>query len=371
MFRFPNLILHNIKLPSNQIIIHLNNFLTKPSFANISSKFLFWTYYRVTIYSVLIMCSYCWTRFNKTYFLKSEWIWMVNNQNLWKKYTIISYCQLYYTAQFLLSPPALVSIHPVLLSSIIYLPMGVSLLFVNILTKSAILSSNNSMSLIFLVGLFGGVLVPILYFIRLDMTNASSAAVLINAEFLSTVILAFIFLKEKVTMNGVVGIVCIFIGLLVLDFSESHIFINFQDQNFLGNLLIISSTVFLALDNTISKIILVRGVSIRTLLQLKSLIDGSISWIVAIVLNISLNFRFYDIPSLLFLSLGGFAGSLFLFMVGLKEVGAIKSVMKFSTSSFFGIIFAILLGEKVSLPELTVALGFVLVGIFLITRESE
>jgi len=74
---------------------------------------------------------------------------------------------------------------------------------------------------------------------------------------------------------------------------------------------------------------------------------------------------------LLFLSLGGFAGSLFLFMVGLKEVGAIKSVMKFSTSSFFGIIFAILLGEKVSLPELTVALGFVLVGIFLITRESE
>ncbi len=47
---------------------------------------------------------------------------------------------------------------------------------------------------------------------------------------------------------------------------------------------------------------------------------------VGILLGILIN----DVPSLLFLSLGGFAGSLFLFLMGKKKDGTVRSVMIFS-----------------------------------------
>ena len=289
-----------------------------------------------------------------------------------KIYAYLLLSAILYGSVSTVAKPSLVNIHPVFLSSLIYLVMGLTILFVNILTRSPIMSSKNSLGLIFLTGLFGGACGPILYFMGLNLTNASFAAILINTEFLFTVILAFFLLKEKITITIIAGIVCIFIGLLVLNYSENQAFANFQNQTFVGSLLIIISSLFWALDNNISKIVLVRGVSIRTLLQLKSLIGGSISLIVVLLLNISINFELYDVPILVFLSLGGFAGSVFLFMMGMKEVGAIKSVMILSTSSLFGVIFAILLlYEQVNLPELSTSLVFVVSGIFLITRDSK
>ena len=68
-----------------------------------------------------------------------------------------------------------------------------------------------------MLGFLGGACGPILYFIGLNMTNASFAAVFINTEFLFTVILAIILLREKVTFSTVTGIGYIFVGLLVLN----------------------------------------------------------------------------------------------------------------------------------------------------------
>ena len=289
-----------------------------------------------------------------------------------KIYTYLILSAILYGSVSVVAKPSLINIHPVLLSSLIYLIMGTTMLFVNIFTKNTIVPSKNSLGLIFLAGFFGGVFGPILYFMGLDLTNASFAAILINAEFLFTVILAFFLLREKVTVQIIAGIVCILIGLLVLNYSENQTFINFQDQTFVGNLLIILSALFWAVDNSISKIVIVRGISIRTLIQLKSLVGGLISLSIVLLLNISLNTALNDIPILVFLSLGGFLGSIFLFMMGMKEVGAIKSVMILSTSSLFGVIFAILiLNEKANLPELSASLIFVMSGIFLITKDSR
>lgn len=289
-----------------------------------------------------------------------------------KIYAYLILSAILYGSVSVVAKPSLINIHPVLLSALIYLIMGMSILFVNILTKNPIVPSKNSWGLILLAGLFGGAGGPILYFIGLDLTNASFATILINTEFLFTVILAFFLLREKMTTNIISGIVCIIIGLLVLNYSENQTFINFQDQTFVGNLLIIISALFWAVDNSISKIVIVRGVFIRTLIQLKSLIGGSISLSTVLLLNISLNISLNDVPILVFLSLGGFFGSIFLFMMGMKEVGVIKSVMILSTSSLFGVIFAILiLNEKINLPELSASLIFVMSGIFLITKESR
>lgn len=267
--------------------------------------------------------------------------------------------------------PSLTNIHPILLSALIYLVIGISFLFIYIKSRQFFVTNKLSLGFIFLVGIFGAVLGPILYFTGLSLTDASIASVLINAEFIFTIIMAFFILKEKLTRLGIIGIACILAGLLILNINPDELTDDFQNQYLVGNILIISATIFWALDNTITNVILTRNVPIWTVLQLKSIIGGTISLLIIFFLNIPFTFETHDIPVLLFLSLGGFAGSLFLFMKGLKEVGAVKSVMIFSTSSLFGVIFAIiLLTEQVNISRLVTSLIFVFVGIYLITREG-
>ena len=74
---------------------------------------------------------------------------------------------------------------------------------------------------------------------------------------------------------------------------------------------------------------------------------------------------------MLLLSLGGFAGSLFLFLKVMGEVGTVKSVMIFSASSAFGLIFALIFLKKhMEIWKLLSSLVLIMVGIFFITKNN-
>ena len=103
----------------------------------------------------------------------------------------------------------------------------------------------------------------------------------------------------------------------------------FHYDNLVGNMLIIGATIFWAIDNNISKIISQKETPIIKIIQIKSLIGGLISFFIVLVSGITFAINLYQIPGLLLLSLGGFGGSLFLFLKGMKKIGTIKSVMIF------------------------------------------
>jgi len=268
--------------------------------------------------------------------------------------------------------PFLSNINPILLSSIIYLIIGISITIVSSITKNTSKFSWNSFKLIFLTAFFGAVVAPILYFSGLKLTDASLVSILINAEFLFTILFAITLLKENPGRYGYFGILCIFAGLIVLNLKQDNLSANFfQNNDLIGSLLILGSAIFWALDNNISKVILQKEVPIVRLIQLKSLIGGITSFVIVIILNISFTINISNIPSLLFLSLGGFAGSLFLFLKGIKEVGATKSVMIFSTSTLFGIIFAIIfLNEQIEIYRFVFSVMLMITGIMLITKDN-
>lgn len=195
---------------------------------------------------------------------------------------------------------------------------------------------------------------------------------MINAEFLFSILLATLILKEKPGRRAYIGIILIFIGIIILNLKIDNLdFFLLQNNHFIGNMLILGATVFWALDNNISKIILQKETPIIRIIQLKSLIGGLLSFAIVLVSNISFVISFNQIPNLLFLSLGGFAGSLFLFLKGMREIGTIKSVMIFSTSSIFGIIFALIfLKENIELWRLGLSLLTMLFGIYLISKDG-
>jgi len=269
-----------------------------------------------------------------------------------------------------IAKPSLNTIHPILLSSLIYLIVGIFLTIIIKITKDIGNVTTNSLKLIFLTSVCGAVIGPILFFYGLKLTDASTSSLLINAEFLFSILFAVFILKEKPGRASYIGIVFIFVGLIILNLKIDD-FDFIQNNHFIGNMLILGATVFWALDNNISKIILQKETPIIRIIQLKSLFGGFISLLIVFLFGVSFTVSIYQIPNLLLLSLGGFAGSLFLFLKGMKEIGTIKSVMIFSTSSIFGVIFAVIfLKESIELWRLGLSLLTMIFGIYLISKNN-
>lgn len=272
-----------------------------------------------------------------------------------------------------LAKPQLLTIHPVLLSSLIYLTIGtVVTIFIKLIGQPTQIN-RNELKYILIISISGALFGPILYFYGLMLTSASLASILINVEFAFSILLAMIILKEKPNKTGVLGILLIFIGLIIVNLNYNDFDI-FRNNTFIGNILVIIASLFWALDNNLSNIILKKGVSISKIIQLKSLIGGTISFCICIILSIPLGAgHINQIPFLILLSLGGFAGSLYLFLRGMKEIGTIKSVMIFSTSTIFGIIFAMIFLSESSKDIYTLLISsiFVIGGIYFISKEEK
>lgn len=107
------------------------------------------------------------------------------------------------------------------------------------------LSKNNLYKLIG-IGFFGGSVPFLLFFNGLSITTAAKGAFLHKTMFLFVAILAFVFLKEKLSRKFLIPAVLLLIGnaiFLSMPFSELNI----------GDILIIAATLFWAVEITISK----------------------------------------------------------------------------------------------------------------------
>jgi len=287
-----------------------------------------------------------------------------------RTYLILIFSAILYGSISTIAKSSLNTINPILLSSLIYLIIGIFLTAIVKIKKDIANVNKDVIKLIFLTSVCGAVIGPILFFYGLKLTNASSSSLLINAEFLFSILLAIFILKERPRRTAYIGIILIFTAVIILNLKINSIDF-FLNNNFIGNILILSATLFWALDNNISKIILQKEIPIIKIIQIKSLIGGLLSFAIVFISNISLAINISQIPSLIFLSLGGFAGSLFLFLKGMKEVGTIKSVMIFSTSSVFGVIFAfIFLKDNIELWRIFSCLLTMIPGIYLISKNN-
>ena len=225
--------------------------------------------------------------------------------------------------------------------------------------------------LLLLTSLCGAVIAPTLFFSGLSNTSASDSSILINGEVLFSILLAIVFFNEKLIRREIVALILVLVGIVILttnmEFLSSNSFIELS----IGNILVVGSTLFWALDNNISKI-LSKTIHIPKIIVLKTLIGGSILFILFIIIfgiNDFINtITIFHIPYLVFAGSMGFGASLFFFLNSLKRIGTIKTILLFSTSSIFGMIFAkIFLNENITIYQI-IAVGVILSGCYLIKR---
>ena len=222
-------------------------------------------------------------------------------------------------------------------------------------------------SLLLLTSLCGAVIAPILFFYGLSNTSASDSSILVSGEILFSILLATIFFNEKIIKREIIAVILVLFGIVILttnmQFSNSFLELN------IGNILIVGATLFWALDNNISKIIS-KTIHIPKIIVLKSLIGGSLLFLLTMVIFGIEEFEvdIFHIPYLVFAGSMGFGVSLFFFLNSLKRIGTVKTMLLFSTSSIFGMIFAtIFLNENITIYQI-IAVVVILSGCYLVKR---
>ena len=265
-----------------------------------------------------------------------------------------------------LAKPTLESVNPILLTCMVYLISAAAITPATLHKPTSF--RRKDFLLILGIAMAGAVIAPLMYFHGLQITTASNTSVLSNMETVFTVAIAILFFKEKLSKIGYIGLGMVTIGAIIVttDLSLS----NFGFQLDAGNLLIIGSSLFWALDNNISKVITKR-INVLKIAQLKSVIGGGLLLVVVMVTNIPILLKIAEIPFILLLGTVGFAASLYCFLRAIKIIGIVKTIVIFATSSVFGLIFAVLfLHEQVSMYQIA-AIVVMISGVYLINRKGE
>ena len=267
-----------------------------------------------------------------------------------------------------LAKPLVSTVNPLLLSSMIYLIVAVTL--TPLAHKQPFPANKKNCLLILAIAICGAVIAPSLFFVGLTHASASDAALIANGEVFFSVLLAMAFFKERLGKLGYVATVLVLAGMIIvttdLNFSDFTLQqIHYQDM------LLILSMLFWGIDNNLSRI-LAQKIHVAKIAQIKSAIGGTIMLVIAIFgFGVPLNVQMSQIPPILVLGVVGFAVSLYFFLQSLKRISTVRTVLIFSMSSVFGLVAAsVFLQEQISWYQIMAA-GIMIFGIYLMNRKES
>ena len=136
----------------------------------------------------------------------------------------------------------------------------------------------------------------------------------------------------------------------------------------MGNMLVLLSGIFYALDVTISKFVC-QKVDSKRIMQVASISAAVFTLIVIVTLEIPFEIDFLQLPIIIITGIFGMGLSSIFFIIALKIIGAVRAVLIYSTTTIFGIVFAALyLYESVTLTSIA-SVFIVIVGIYLLRTK--
>jgi drug/metabolite transporter (DMT)-like permease len=220
-----------------------------------------------------------------------------------------------------------------------------------------------------LVIICGSITAPLLLLNGLNQSTAINSSLLLNAESLFTVAIAFVFLKERCAKKEYIGIALLLIGVVFV--TTSGAFQNLTlTENLIGNLLIIVACFFWGIDNNLSKY-LSRKRDLIMVTSLKCFIGGLALLALSLLLGFSFSIPLISIPYITFVGAFSIGFSILLFLFALRKIGSMRTGVIFSSSSLFGAVLAfIVLREPFTFIQL-VAGSIMIVGIYVLYRCSE
>jgi len=252
----------------------------------------------------------------------------------------------------------------VLLSSLI-----VSLMFTPSARKKEPIKSLGSkiIILIVLMGIIDTAAI-LLNFSGLEHTTAINASILGDTEMIFTILIAVTIFREKISKKEFVPLVMILTGSMLIPFGMN---LHQSGMNFsapvLGDILIISAASLYAVDIGISKYV-TKKASPERMSQITALAGFPFALLLMILFQIPFDVGLNHLPYIFYFGIFIVGLSYYFFIIALRFIGIVKTVVIYSSVSTFGIILSnIFLGEIISWFNILSVL-FVISGVCLLRK---
>jgi drug/metabolite transporter (DMT)-like permease len=259
-------------------------------------------------------------------------------------------------------------IHPVTFAACIYIINGA--FFTPLTRKSQPVTSLGKKNLVLLtiIGI-SEIIALVTYFFGLKESTASNAAIFSNGEILFSLLITVAVFKESLQKKELGPFVMMLLGMLILpvvyDFYSHGMVIS---ELVIGDVLIIVSGIFYALDVMICRY-LSDKVDSRRLTQITSLVSGTIAVAAVMLLHIPFNVDVASLGPIAFFAIGGTGLATILFLVSLRIIGGVRTILLFSTNSVLGVIFAaLMLNETISTVNM-ISVALTLGGVYLLRNR--
>ena len=250
-------------------------------------------------------------------------------------------------------------IHPVALAACIYI---INAAFFTPLTRKsqpiASLGKRNHILLV-IIGV-SEVIALITYFFGLKESTAANASIFSNGEIIFSLLVTMAVFKESLQKKEFGPFVMILFGMMILpvayDFYAHGMMIS---DLVIGDFLIIVSGIFYALDVTLCRY-LSEKLDSKRITQMVSFVSGAFAVGVLVAFHIPFDIQLANLGPITLFAIGGTGFSTMLFLVSLRLIGGVRTVLLFSTNSVIGVLFAaLLLGETITAVNMiSVALTF-------------
>lgn len=259
-------------------------------------------------------------------------------------------------------------VSPWLLAGLLYLGSGLGLSLVHVGRRALGIAPTEAplrradLPWLALVVLSGGAIGPVLLMMGLSTTPASSTALLLNLEGLSTMAIAWLVFRENVDRRLLAGAAAILAGALLLSWQGGPAGFGF------GALAIAGACLAWGIDNNLT-----RKLSAADPVQI-ALIKGLVAGTVNLGLALGTGAH---LPSAAVIGSGaliGFLGygvSLVMFVLSLRHLGAARTGAYFSTAPFVGAVLAIGMFHEPITVRLVVAGVLMAVGLYFHLAEAH
>ena len=259
-------------------------------------------------------------------------------------------------------------INPIVMAFLIYFICGI--FFTPLVKKSQVVSRFTRKDVMFmaLIGI-AEVSALITYFYGISTSTAVNASIFSNSEIIFSLVIAMMVFKERLRIKECIPFSMIIIGMMIIPIGNDL----YQNDLSLGSLvtgdlLIIFSGLLYAVDITLCKYIGERF-DVKKTVQITSFICAAITISIIVLFQIPMDVELVQLPSILIMSIIGTGMSTLFFLMGLKLIGAVRTVLLYSTMSMFGILFSGLILSEVITPVDIFSTMLVFAGIFLLRNK--
>ena len=259
-------------------------------------------------------------------------------------------------------------INPIVMAFLIYFICGI--FFTPIVKKSKIISKITRKDLTFMI-LIGIAEVSglITYFYGISTSTAVNASIFSNSEIIFALVIAMLVFKERLQIKECIPFSMIIIGMMIIPVGNDLYENNFSLEGIVtGDLLIIFSGLLYAVDITLCKY-LGEKFDVKKTVQIISFVCAAITISIIALFQIPMDIEWVQLPSILIMSVVGTGMATLFFLMGLKLIGAVRTVLLYSTTSMFGILFSgLILSEEITSVDIFSS-ALILVGIFLLRNR--